>query len=240
MFAAVVVVSNFDPTLSSICCALAMTLDHLVQVKKYHLLPTPLVPNSPLPLLHYKQVISKEDDIKLKFFDLITANNWELQWLVRYGETQDAHYHSAVHECMAVLSGRATIRFGVADSEGSMSDPREGYTALELLAEPGDVFLLPAGVCHKTFDPIPNPGFMRLTPGDGHSIETPDVRQYIMDLELSGFTMMGCYPRGHDAWDFRVGGEHEGRYEQVWDVLVPEKDPILGDSQQGICELWKR
>ncbi|KAL2416596.1 hypothetical protein ABEF95_006458 [Exophiala dermatitidis] len=212
-----------------------------MEIKKYYLAPTALVPNSPLPLLHYVGAIAPGDDAKVRFYDLLRANNWELQWLVRYGPTQEAHYHSGIHECMAVLSGEATIRFGAADTtpdlEASTNGGGKEPGGFEIQAHAGDVFLIPAGVCHKTFNPIPNPGFERLTPGDGHSVDAADVRKFVSEVELSGFTMMGCYPQGHGTWDFLTGGE--GNYEKAWSVPIPERDPILGTSPDGILGTWR-
>lgn len=212
----------------------------MVEIRKYFLPPTTLVPNSPLPLLHYVGALPLEGNIKTRFHDTLSENKWQVQWLVRYGPTQPAHYHSAIHECMAVLSGEATIRFGVADTTEDPEENTHGGGAeaggVELTAMAGDVFLIPAGVCHKTYNPSPNPGFKRLTTGDGHSVEAENVRQFLSEIELSGFTMMGCYPDGHGTWDFATGGE--GNYEQVWKVPIPEFDPILGTSAEGILTTW--
>jgi uncharacterized protein YjlB len=49
---------------------------------------------------------------------------------------------------------------------------------------------------------------------------------------------MGAYPYG-GVWDFAIGGEHEGREGEVWHVPVPGKDPVLGDSKEGLVGLWK-
>ena len=87
-----------------------------MELKKYYLPPTGLVPNSPLPVLHYRCVFHSKE-LLMEFNELCSQNGWQIQWIYRYGETQSAHYHSAAHECMAVLSGTAIIRFGVADLE---------------------------------------------------------------------------------------------------------------------------
>ena len=64
-----------------------------------------------------------------------------------------------------------------------------------------------------------------------------------MDLEslkavkLEGFTMMGAYPEGSE-WDYAVGGESEGAYQEVWNVDKPQNDPVLGDQAGGLRELW--
>jgi hypothetical protein len=52
------------------------------------------------------------------------------------------------------------------------------------------------------------------------------------------FMMMGAYPYG-GVWDFAVGGDHEGREELVWRVAMPGRDPVLGESEEGVLGLWK-
>lgn len=215
----------------------------MVEVKKYHLPPTALIPNSPYPLLHYRGVLDvKTNCTPEQVYDLFLSNGWQTQWIFRYGSTQSSHYHSQTHECMAVLSGTATIRFGVADTDADMEKNTHGSGreegGVELHAEAGDVFILPAGLAHKTFDTTPAE-FKLLTPGDGHSVAAEDVRQTLADIKLSGFTMIGAYPFNSGTWNFAMGGEDEGEYDKVWAVAKPEKDPALGVSEEGICGQWK-
>jgi len=188
---------------------------------------------------------------------------------------------------MTVLTGSATIRFGVADTEppsmggdsnaakdAGGDEPRE-EGGVEVQANAGDVFILPAGTAHKTFNVTEGSTFKLLTPGDGHwiPISTGDPvsttntsnttsslgaakssddeaarereereraeREVLDSIELTGFTMMGSYPLKSGAWDFAVGGEDVGKFQEVWDVPVPERDPILGESVEGLRGLWK-
>lgn len=143
---------------------------------------------------------------------------------------------------MAVLTGSATIRFGVADT--SADEARNTYGpdrepgGIELHAEAGDVFILPAGTAHKTFDALPEAEFVLLTPGDGHGVPGPDPAVTLDAVRLNGFTMMGAYPEGSGEWDFPSGGEDVGAYERVWGVRKPERDPILGTAREGTCGQW--
>lgn len=225
----------------------------MVEVKKYHLPPTALVPNSPFPLLHYPGQLSPETTTTTtsttltpttidagRVYDLFSDNGWQVQWIFRYGPTQQSHYHSSAHECMAVLSGEATIRFGVADTSSDVDENTHGagreVGGVEIVAKAGDVFVLPAGTAHKTYDTTPAP-FALLTPGGGRGIDAVDPRKAVCDVDLAGFTMLGAYPQA-STWDFAVGGECQGRYEQVWAVPKPERDPVLGESPEGLCGLW--
>lgn len=225
----------------------------MAEVKKYHLPPTSKIPNSPFPLLHYPGFFpSPTSRAPAAVHDAFAANGWQVQWIFRYGPTQQSHYHSAAHECMAVLSGEATIRFGVADDEPGGGDGGGGDAGgndssntrgIEVHARAGDVFVLPAGLAHKTFHPVPSDStFKLLTPGDGHhhvhGAGDAGAGTGLADVELSGFTMIGAYPVGA-KWDFAVGGEHEGRYQEVWSVPRPERDPVLGTDPAGLTGLWE-
>jgi uncharacterized protein YjlB len=143
---------------------------------------------------------------------------------------------------MAVLTGSATIRFGVADTVEDLEENTHGngkeQGGVEVHAKAGDVFIIPAGVSHKTFDPSEGSTFKLLTPGEGHKIQADDVREALSKIELSGFTMIGAYPIG-GIWDFAVGGDHKGQFEKVWSVPKPPHDPVLGQAQEGLCGLWE-
>ncbi|ROW01668.1 hypothetical protein VSDG_02213 [Cytospora chrysosperma] len=216
----------------------------MAQVKTYNLPPTPLIPNSPLPILHYPNFLSSPSSREPKtVHEIFSRNGWHVQWIYRYGPTQQSHYHSAAHECMAVVSGRATLRFGVADKPGA--DPEESTHGdgkedggVEVKASVGDVFVLPAGVAHKTFDVDPVAEFKMLTPGGGRHVAAEDVAKGLEGVESSGFIMVGAYPEG-STWDFAVGGEHTGKLEEVWSVPKPSHDPVLGLDPAGLAGLWK-
>ncbi|KAI4092485.1 MAG: hypothetical protein L6R37_007562, partial [Teloschistes peruensis] len=141
---------------------------------------------------------------------------------------------------MIVLSGSATVRFGVADDEAvqtTESSGKAGIGGIEIQAEAGDAFLVPAGVAHKTFDTRPQPSTLALlTPGDGHGVDCLDPLDALARIELEGFCMLGAYPAGAAEWDFVVGGEDVGKggYEKVWGVPVPGMDPILGERREGM------
>jgi len=215
----------------------------MVEVKKYHLPPTELIPNSPYPLLHYTGLRGLAPNGKAtEYYDIFEKNGWKIQWIYRYGPTQRSHYHSGVHECMAILSGTATIRFGVADTTPDMEENTNGSGreegGIEIEAHAGDVFLLPAGMAHKTYNTKPQAEVTILTPGDGHHIASPDAREALDNVKLSGFTMIGAYPEKGAAWDSLKGGEDVTDFEKTWAVEKPEADPVLGKSADGLCGLW--
>ena len=138
---------------------------------------------------------------------------------------------------MAVLSGTARIRFGVADTSADLDENTHGSAwedgGVELDAEAGDVFVIPAGVAHKSYNTQPKAEFALLTPGRGHGLGADDPEAALRKITLDGFTMMGAYSGGD--WDFV---EHGGNYEQVWAVPKPERDPVLGTDEQGLVATW--
>ncbi|KAI1076250.1 hypothetical protein F5B20DRAFT_584593 [Whalleya microplaca] len=215
----------------------------MVQAEKHYFPPTRLVPNSPQPLLHYKGLISESDRRPERIHDVLDGNDWKTQWIFRYGTTQASHYHSQIHEAMVVLTGTATIRFGVADTDPDLDKSTWGGSqeegGVEIAASAGDVFVIPAGVAHKTHDTSPGAAFSLLTPGEARGIPGPDAREALAKVQLSGFTMMGSYPKNCGHWDFSVGGEDVGNFQASWNVPRPEKDPFLGDSPDGLVGLWK-
>lgn len=213
------------------------------KVKTYLLKPTERIPNSPYPLLHYPGYFDADAGIAQAAFDTFNSNGWQTQWIYRYGHTQAAHYHSTAHECMAVLSGHAIIRFGVADISPDLEENTEGLQhetgGVEVHVSAGDVFVIPAGVSHKTYGTEPKAEFALLSRGDGSSIEDANPRESVASTRLDGFTMLGAYPTG-SHWDFQTNGtEQKALWGRVWGIARPPSDPLLGDSAEGLCGLWQ-
>jgi uncharacterized protein YjlB len=73
---------------------------------------------------------SPEEMIEKTFHD----NGWGQSW--RNGIFPYVHYHSMIHEGLAIARGRAKVRFG-------------GNQGKELDLSPGDVAILPAGTGHQ-------------------------------------------------------------------------------------------
>ena len=204
--------------------------------------PTRLIPNSRYPLLHYARYFADEQSRDAAaIHELLASNGWQTQWIFRYGPTWPSHDHSATHECMAVVSGFATIRFGVADTkadaESNNRGDRKEPAGVELQANAGEVFRIPAGVSHKTCEPKPDSTFKLLTPDGGHGIAGTDARGVLASVSLTGFTMLGAYPR-NSVWGFSEGGNYFGEFEKVWSVPKPSCDPTMGLDSEGMCGLW--
>ncbi|KAI1027601.1 hypothetical protein LB504_011683 [Fusarium proliferatum] len=210
-------------------------------VRQYHLYPTDHIPNSPRPLLHYKGVLAAKPGKTCcdpaEVWDLFTKNKWNVAWIFRYSDTQLSHFHSEAHECMAVLSGTASIRFGVADLSDDLYQNTYGLAwesgGITLEAEVGDVFIIPAGTAHKTYKTKPEASFKLLSAGSAHGIEASDPRKSLSEIDLDGYTMMGAYNGGD--WDFVQRG---GVFEKSWIVPKPSLDPVFGDGEQGLVKAW--
>ncbi|KAJ5741010.1 hypothetical protein N7493_000882 [Penicillium malachiteum] len=213
-----------------------------MQIIPYDIKPTKLIPNSPRPLLLYKGCFLRNGKVDLTLaFDIFKANGWDTQWVTTYGHYQRSHYHSTTHEAMVVVSGPGKIRWGTADFGGDPQEHTYGDSsedgALYYDVNPGDIFVIPAGVAHKSYDPsAPSPDPISLTGGGAHKVASDDPRRFVKELDVSGFTMMGAYPRGM-SWEWSEGGAHVGRFESVWNVPTPDLDPFFG-ATGGINEYW--
>ena len=75
------------------------------------------------------------------------------QWVTTYSHHQQSHYHPATHEVKVVLSSPVRIRWGAANDPykhiyGSASE--DGMLSTDV--EAGDLFAIPAGVAHGSYD----------------------------------------------------------------------------------------
>jgi uncharacterized protein YjlB len=94
-------------------------------------------PNNPaLPLVIYRNAVrlSGAADPAALLEELLQANKWGETW--RNGIYDFMHYHSRIHEVLAMARGRAQVRFG-------------GDKGRKLDLEAGDVAVIPAGTGHE-------------------------------------------------------------------------------------------
>ena len=92
-------------------------------------------PNSPLPLLLYRQVTTTDAKDPASIFELRFAkNDWTNSW--RDGVYSFPHYHSTSHEVLGVYSGAANLRLG-------------GKHGKNVEVRTGDAVVIPAGVAHQ-------------------------------------------------------------------------------------------
>ncbi|KJX97870.1 hypothetical protein TI39_contig455g00004 [Zymoseptoria brevis] len=138
---------------------------------------------------------------------------------------------------MVVLSDTAIVRFGVADTVADLEKNTHGDGkepgGIEIEANAGDVFVLPAGLAHKAFDTLPSESFRLLTPGEAKGIAAEDVGKALNEIQLSG----RAYPQG-SKWDFEQAAEDHGQFEKSWNVPRRARDPVLGDAVEGLCGQW--
>jgi uncharacterized protein YjlB len=70
-----------------------------------------IFPNSPLPLLCYRQVLAPDTEDPASIFEeRFAENDWTKSW--RDGVYSFPHYHSTSHEVLGVCSGTANLRLG--------------------------------------------------------------------------------------------------------------------------------
>jgi|SRR5579883_470727 len=107
---------------------------HLVTPEAYRFAAAGPIPNSHLPLLVYRGVLSGAALSPESFDALFAHNGWRNGW--HDGIYGYAHFHTTAHEVLGIARGRVRVRFG-----------GEGGESLELVA--GDAVAIPAGVAHQ-------------------------------------------------------------------------------------------
>jgi uncharacterized protein YjlB len=106
-------------------------------IDRYVLKPNKGFPNNKLPVLIYRNAIqlpeqkNRAANIAQKLF---IRNGWSNSW--RDGIYDFHHFHSNVHECMAVCIGFANVILG-------------GPNGKRIKLKQGDVIILPAGLGHR-------------------------------------------------------------------------------------------
>ena len=96
-------------------------------------------PNSPLPVLVYRQVLdnSDADELADAFESMFKRHGWPPAW--RYHLYDFDHFHSTAHEALGIFRGQARARLG-------------GPNGRETVLSAGDVLVLPAGVGHASIE----------------------------------------------------------------------------------------
>ena len=109
-----------------------------VQPEKVYFKDDGSIPNSPLPLLLYRQAFAPESpDLAAVIEQRFMKNDWTGSW--RASVFPFHHYHSTTHEVLAVYRGTATLQFG-------------GEKGQKFAVRAGDVVVIPAGVGHKRME----------------------------------------------------------------------------------------
>jgi uncharacterized protein YjlB len=101
--------------------------------QQLHLKPNGWMPNSPLPVLLYRNAMPASSDRATAMERLFTANGWPPQW--RNGVYDFHHYHSTAHEVLGFAEGHADLVLG-----GEGGEP--------VTVHAGDIAVLPAGTGH--------------------------------------------------------------------------------------------
>jgi len=136
---------------------------------------------------------------------LLGSNGLQAAW--RYGMYPFDHYHSNTHEVLVPYSGTAELAFGHSESP----------SCIHHTARAGDVYIVPAGVVHRSMS------------------------------QSSDFQMVGSYPVDGVDWDNCRGGKSEQTsklWERVKELGRKENrlelDPVYGEDKDApLFQLWK-
>ncbi|RMJ26042.1 hypothetical protein PHISP_03069 [Aspergillus sp. HF37] len=123
--------------------AFEMAVEDDRELETYTLPPTPHVPNSPLPVLVYRNALpAPVTETSTQRF--IEGNGWSRQGPV-FPAIPKRHFHPNVHECYGILRGSSQVHLGVGTSDNN-NNPAAG---LRLTLRAGDVVVHPAGTAHS-------------------------------------------------------------------------------------------
>ncbi len=156
------------------------------------------IPNNPhLPVVLYKHAgppTATSDELAAWFEHEWSKHGWHAAW--RWGVYDFPHYHSSAHEILGVYRGHATLRLG-------------HITGVTVVAEAGDVLVLPAGTAHQNL---------------GSSAD---------------FHVVGGYPEGQDADLLRGQvGERPAADQRIANVALPTGDPLTGPTG-ALVDAWR-
>ncbi|KAF1995919.1 hypothetical protein P154DRAFT_473642 [Amniculicola lignicola CBS 123094] len=118
-----------------------------VDPELHYIAPTPHVPNSKLPVLIYRKVLSGWSHNDL--IDLMNKNGWKKsgQWKTY----KEAHFHTNIQECYVVISGSTLYSLGKSPIDPEKNE--EGNeNGIKVTLNEGDCFMLPAGVSHCSIE----------------------------------------------------------------------------------------
>jgi uncharacterized protein YjlB len=156
------------------------------------------IPNHPsLPVLIHKRAAAntRDGETLARWFEAEwPKHGWRAAW--RWGVYDFPHYHSTAHEVLGVYRGHATLRLGAT-------------AGVTVVAEPGDVIILPAGTGHQNL---------------GASAD---------------FQVVGGYPQGQSADLLRgEKGERPAADERIARVPLPAADPVFR-AKGALVTQWK-
>ena len=144
--------------------------------------PGPLMPNSHLPVLIYRQVLPQDETNKAGGFDrLFEQNGWRGIW--RDSVYDYDHYHSNAHEVLGVAKGKATLQLG-------------GETGQAVEVAAGDVLLLPAGTGHRCISGSENFVVIGAYPPGQEHYDICRTREPAADLRISKVKLPQTDPVG--------------------------------------------
>lgn len=156
----------------------------------------PFPNNEQLPLLILSGAFFFENNLEPSFIEKTFAKNqWKGSW--RNGLYPFHHYHSTAHEVLGVYSGSVRVQFG-------------GEEGNKVVAEVGDVLILPAGLSHKNL------------------------------WSSHDFRVVGAYPEGTSwDMNYGKEEERPHADKNIAQIPLPSSDPVNGPDG-SLMNLWKQ
>ncbi|GLB19545.1 hypothetical protein AtubIFM61612_009452 [Aspergillus tubingensis] len=184
-----------------------------VEPEQYFLPPTPYVPNSKLPILVYRNALS--DTSPRNILNIIEPNGW-----IKGGQWKTykvPHFHTQCHECYGIIKGGSSYLLGVGPKDPEVDEQGHPY-GMKLTVQKGDVFVLPAGICHASLDSWDDYEFIGLYPNG------------ILEATGHRFDM---------NYGLKSPEETTSLMRQSENVSIPPLDPLYG-LDGPLPRLWSR
>lgn len=152
-------------------------------------------PNNRLPVILYKEFMSSEESHAGEYLErLFRLNNWTNNW--RDIIVSKHHYHSSTHEVLGISKGSVLLQLG-------------GPKGEQLLANVGDILIIPAGVAHKSLD------------------------------NGSNYEVVGGYPDGRSwDMIYNEPEKYKEAKKEIDFLPLPGTDPVYGTTE-GLVNIWK-
>ncbi|KAL4925238.1 cupin domain-containing protein [Aspergillus undulatus] len=204
---------------------------HQVEPEQYFLSPAPHVPNSKLPILVYRNALNNTSPRNI--LNIIEPNGW-----IKGGQWKTykvPHFHTQCHECYGIIKGGSTYLLGVGPKDPEFDRQGRPY-GMKLTVQKGDVFVLPAGICHASLESWDDYEFIGLYPNVSKQQSSQMVDGKINHVK-------GILESTGHRFDMNYGFKHPEETSSLVklsdSVPIPPLDPLYG-LDGPLPRLWRQ